>query len=307
MAAIPDNELTQNDELTPGNDDLAKNNEPVLKGESAHMEMAKKHRATEISPLYLGLALVAMWAIGAVGGYLFGLAQARQSTPVQVVVTATPGSNSQPVAQMTQEATQADTSATTATDPNAPPTPTIMEFVLADARHIEGSPDAPVTMIEFSDFKCPYCGRFAAESLERLRKEYVSTGQVRFVYKHYAILGQESSRSAEASECIAEQGKFWEYHDAIFADQATTRSTLDDPRLAELAGQVGVDTTAFEECLASGRYTAQISQQSLSVQALGFRGTPSFLINGVALTGAQPFEVFQQVIEEQLKAVGKAQ
>lgn len=281
--------------------------EATLDNEPTQNQASAQSKVKGVSPLYLGLALVATLAIGAVGGYLFGLAQARQSAPVQVVVTATPSSNSQPVAQMTQEATQADTSATTATDPNAPPTPTIMEFVLADARHIEGSPDALVTMIEFSDFKCPYCGRFVAESLERLRKEYVSTGQVRFVYKHYAILGQESSRSAEASECIAEQGKFWEYHDAIFADQATTRSTLDDPGLAELAGQVGVDTTAFEECLASGRYTAQISQQSLSVQALGFRGTPSFLINGVALTGAQPFEVFQQVIEEQLKAVGKAQ
>lgn len=306
MAAMLDNELTQNDELPPDNDDLAKNKEPVLKGEPAQMEVVKKYKVTEISPLYLGLALVAMWVIGAVGGYLFGLAQTGQSAPVQVVVTATPSSNSQPIVQATQESTQADTSSTTAADPNAPPTPTIMEFVLADARHIEGSPDAPVTMIEFSDFKCPYCGRFAAESLGQLREQYVNTGKVRFVYKHYAILGPESSRSAEASECIAEQGKFWEYHDAIFADQATTRSMLDDPRLAELARQVGADTTAFEECLAAGRYTAQISQQSLSVQALGFRGTPSFLINGVALTGAQPFEVFQQVIEDQLKAVDKA-
>lgn len=280
--------------------------EATFDNEPTQNQQPAQNKATKFGPLYFGLALVAMWAIGAVGGYLFGLAQAGQSAPVQVVVTATPSSNSQPIVQATQESTQADTSSTTAADPNAPPTPTIMEFVLADARHIEGSPDAPVTMIEFSDFKCPYCGRFAAESLGQLREQYVNTGIVRFVYKHYAILGPESSRSAEASECIAEQGKFWEYHDAIFADQATTRSTLDDPRLAELARQVGADTTAFEECLAAGRYTAQISQQSLSVQALGFRGTPSFLINGVALTGAQPFEVFQQVIEDQLKAVDKA-
>jgi hypothetical protein len=136
--------------------------------------------------------------------------------------------------------------------------------------------------------------------LSRIKEQYIDTGQVRFVYKHYAILGPESNRTAEASECAAEQDKFWAYHDIIFADQATTHSTFNADKLTGLAGQIGLDTAAFSECLNSGRYTTQITQQSLSVQSLGIRGTPGFLLNGIFISGAQPFEAFQQIIEEQL-------
>ena len=136
----------------------------------------------------------------------------------------------------------------------------------------------------------------------RIRKEYVETGKVRFVYKHFAILGPESNRAAEASECAAEQGQFWPFHDLVFKDQATTGSTLDRNQLSSLAAEIGLDTAAFEECLSSGKYSFQIVQESQSVQALGVRGTPGFLVNGLYIAGAQPFEVFQQVIDEQLTA-----
>lgn len=136
--------------------------------------------------------------------------------------------------------------------------------------------------------------------MSRIREQYIDTGQVRFTYKHFAILGPESNRAAEASECAAEQDKFWEYHDRLFADQTTTRSTLNDERLLELAAEVGLDTDVLDECLSSGRYTNKVRQESLSIQSMGVRGTPAFLINGTFLSGAQPFEVFQQVIEEQL-------
>lgn len=136
--------------------------------------------------------------------------------------------------------------------------------------------------------------------MPRIREQYIDTGKVRFVYKHFAILGPESNRAAEASECAADQDKFWEYHDRLFADQTTTRSTLNDERLLELAGEVGLDPDALGECLNSGRYTGKVRQESLSIQSMGIRGTPAFLINGTFLSGAQPFEVFQQVIEEQL-------
>ena len=138
--------------------------------------------------------------------------------------------------------------------------------------------------------------------MSQIRTEYIETGKVRFVYKHFAILGPESNRSAEASECAAEQGKFWEYHDLIFEDQDASRSTLDQGRLISLADDIGLDTTAFGECLSSGKYSLQISRESQAVQALGVRGTPGFLVNGLFITGAQPFEVFQQIIEEQLAA-----
>ena len=137
--------------------------------------------------------------------------------------------------------------------------------------------------------------------MSRIREEYISTGKVRFVYKHFAILGPESVRAAEASECAAEQGKFWDFHDFTFADQVDNRTSLNAGNLISIAGQINLDTAAFTDCLNSGRYTSQIRQESLSVQSLGIRGTPAFLINGVLVSGAQPFEVFQQIIEEQLQ------
>ena len=135
--------------------------------------------------------------------------------------------------------------------------------------------------------------------MSRLRTEYIDTGKVRFVYKHFAILGPESSRAAEASECAAEQNEFWAFHDTTFERQ---HSTLNQETLVGIAGELGLDTTTFEECLTSGKYSLQISRESQAVQALGVRGTPGFLVNGLFVSGAQPFEVFQQIIEEQLAA-----
>ena len=136
--------------------------------------------------------------------------------------------------------------------------------------------------------------------MSRIREEYVATGKVRFVYKHFAILGPESNRSAEASECAAEQEKFWEYHDRLFQNAGAAFSP---EKLTEIAAQVGLDSAAFAACLGSSRYAAQISQESLSVQSLGVRGTPAFLLNGIFISGAQPFEAFQQIIDEQLAVV----
>lgn len=121
------------------------------------------------------------------------------------------------------------------------------------------------------------------------------------MYKHFAILGEESTRAAAASECAAEQDKFWEFHDIVFADQTTTASTLDNTRLTELAVSVGIDEKPFFECLASNRYITQVQQESLSVQSLGIRGTPGFVVNGVYIAGAQPYEVFQKLINDQLQ------
>ena len=122
------------------------------------------------------------------------------------------------------------------------------------------------------------------------------------MYKHFAILGLESNRAAEASECAAEQSEFWAYHDLVFEDQVTARSTLDQERLVNFAGDLELNTDAFSECLSSGKYSLQVARDSQAVQALGVRGTPGFLINGLFISGAQPFTVLQQIIDEQLAA-----
>ncbi len=121
------------------------------------------------------------------------------------------------------------------------------------------------------------------------------------MYKNFAILGAESMKSAEAGECAADQGKFWELHDAIYADQVQNRSILNAETLTAMALDAGVDEAAFSECLSSGKYRDALVDEALSIQRMGVRGTPAFLINGMFVSGAQPFEVFQQVIEEQLK------
>ena len=138
--------------------------------------------------------------------------------------------------------------------------------------------------------------------MSRIREEYIDTGKVRFVYKHFAILGEQSNISAEASECAAEQEKFWEFHDAVFEDQVATHSSLSQNTLISIGTNLGLDKDAFSECVNSGRYSNQIKQESFSVQSLGIRGTPAFLVNGILVSGAQPFEVFSQIIEEQVQA-----
>lgn len=125
---------------------------------------------------------------------------------------------------------------------------------------------------------------------------------MKFVYKNFAILGEQSVRSAEASECAAEEGMFWAYHDAIFEDQIKVNSPLNDETLIAIATKIGLDTTAFTECLQSGRFASRISQDAQSISSLGVRGTPGFLVNGRYISGAQPFQVFEQIIEEELQA-----
>ena len=132
----------------------------------------------------------------------------------------------------------------------------------------------------------------------------MDTGKVQFVYKHFSILGAESTRSAEASECAAEQDAFWPFHNLVFADQQENHSSLTDEKLVSVAAELGLDTDAFGECLSSNQYQALIQQDTQIVQSLGVRGTPGFLVNGVFISGAQPFEVFQQLIDEQLALVG---
>ena len=132
----------------------------------------------------------------------------------------------------------------------------------------------------------------------------MESGQVRFVYKNFAILGEESVLAAQASECAADEEKFWEFHDYVFNDQATTASALSHSNLIAMAQEVGLDVDTFTECLDSDKYAARVYQDAQSIQSLGVRGTPGFVVNGRYISGAQPFEVFQQVIEEALQAEG---
>ncbi len=173
----------------------------------------------------------------------------------------------------------------------------MMEAVLDKARHFEGDPNAPVTLVEFGDFKCGYCGKWNQETLPLIRDKYVESGKVRIAYINYPILGPGSMAASEAAECAAQQGKFWEYAESLYENQRT--STTPD-NFTALAEELGLDTDAFAGCLADFSGRDSLESQIGVAQMLGVRGTPAFLINGVPLSGALPFEVFEQMIEASL-------
>ena len=178
----------------------------------------------------------------------------------------------------------------------------LMKTVLAKTRHFKGDPNAPVTIIEFADFQCPYCGRFFDETKPQIDEQYMQSGKVRFAYFNFAFLGPESNSAAEAAECAADQSKFWEYHDKLYGSQSgENQGAFNKDNLKKFAEELGLDTSAFNECLDSGKYTQLIQDESSMASSIGVRSTPTFLINGQAIVGAQPFEIFQQIIDSLLK------
>ena len=163
-----------------------------------------------------------------------------------------------------------------------------------------GSARAPVTIVEFSDFRCSFCKKFWADTLPRLKKSFFEKGTVQFVFRHFAILGKQSEQAALASECAAEQGKFWQYHDKLFANQAAFG--FSESKLKEYAGELRLQQAKFDECLTTGKYKSKVEQETVTAAYLGGRGTPMFLVNEWRLVGAQPFETFAKAIDQVLES-----
>lgn len=191
-----------------------------------------------------------------------------------------------------QQQPAAESQAPTVVDPS--------QFTLRAANTI-ASPNAKITIVEFSDFQCPFCGRFHSTVEAQLMKDYVQTGQVTFVYKHSAFLGQESVWSAQAAECAADQGKFWDYHDLLFTRQnGENQGAFNKDKLVGFAKEMGLDMAKFEPCLQNDETLARVQADTQEGQKAGVRGTPTFFINGQPLVGAQPIEAFQAVLTQQL-------
>jgi protein-disulfide isomerase len=169
----------------------------------------------------------------------------------------------------------------------------------------KGSPDAPVTMVEFSDFQCSFCKKFWRETLPRIEEKYIRTGKVRFVYRHLAILGPPSVQAAMAAECAQEQGRFWPYHDRLFASAGPFG--FSSSNLKRYAKDLQLDSTRFNTCLDTEQPRERVERETMVGRAIGMTGTPGFLINGGRLIGAQPYEVFERIIESMLEAAGKGQ
>ena len=184
----------------------------------------------------------------------------------------------------------------------AVPSPTTAPQV--DQR-ILGSADAPVMIIEFTDLQCPYCARFARDTWPQLRERYVDTGKVRFATRDLPLPFHEFALpAAVASRCAGQQGKFWEYREALFRDQ----SRLGQAPYAELAATFGLDATRFEACRADPKVEQEVRADMKLAASSGISATPSFVIGrvvngafeGEVIAGAQSFAVFQQRLDSLL-------
>jgi protein-disulfide isomerase len=172
--------------------------------------------------------------------------------------------------------------------------------VSLDDDPVKGSPDAKVTIVEFSDFQCPFCQRFFLQTLPQIEEKYIKTGKVRFVYRDFPLnFHQYAQKAAEAAECADEQGKFWEYHDILF-QKLSEWATVGESKFKEYAQQLGLDMQKFNQCLDSGKYANEVQKDYNDGLKYGVSGTPTFFINGIKIVGAQPYSVFEQIIEQEL-------
>jgi protein-disulfide isomerase len=164
-----------------------------------------------------------------------------------------------------------------------------------------GRVDAPVVLIEWAEFQCPFCGRFARDTQPTLVKKYVDTGKVRIEWRDFPYLGPESTTAARAGRAAA-QGKFWQYHDALYHHQFPVNSgKLTEDHLVRLAGTLGMDTTSFRNEMNSPQ-TAKIVQADMQQGiSLGITGTPAFLIGQTPMMGAQPEAAFERAIDDALR------
>jgi protein-disulfide isomerase len=190
-------------------------------------------------------------------------------------------------------------------------------------RNSLGDPNAPIKIVEFADFQCPYCDNFATDTEPLLEEYFINTGKVYFTYRsagnwvsgNLGGVRTESQDSAAAAYCAADQGKFWEMHDALFANNRDVedQGSFTDRRLKAIAESVGLDMDAFNDCYDGGDYKDQVQQDFDDAQAAGIQGTPFFVmtytVNGETMTetidGAQPINVFQQKIEAALLIADK--
>ena len=208
-----------------------------------------------------------------------------------------PTSSPQPA--QTPESTQA-------AQPNQPQIFTVS----LDDDAFKGDPDAPITIVEFSDFQCPFCSRFFQQTLPAIEDNYINTGKVKFVYRDLPLdsLHPNARPSAIAAECAGEQGWFWAYHDILFENQAQwARLASEDLEnsLKQYAQDLSLDVPSFETCLSSDKIADEVNKDALEARSYGISGTPTFFIGTekdgfIKLVGAQPYSSFQRAIDSQL-------
>lgn len=234
------------------------------------------------------------------GGYLMGwLMGSSSGGTVQAVRAAVRESMSTIIAALPSSTGSA---AVAQAQPQQPPTqdPPIRYKVEEAGNPALGPQNAPITIIEFSDFQCPFCKSFHDQTFSRLQKKY--EGKIRFVYRDFPLseIHPLAQGAAEAADCANEQGKFWEYHDMLFQYQPQLEATA----LMAYANKLNLDMKVFQACLESHKYKSEVEGDYAMAIGLGLTGTPTFFVNGRILVGAQPLEAFSAYIDAELATAG---
>jgi len=166
-----------------------------------------------------------------------------------------------------------------------------------------GSPDAPLTILEYSDFLCPYCTRAAQQVVPQIEQEYVTAGKVKLVWKHFVVHGEEAAFAALASECAAEQNAFWEYHDMLFLNNESAVFNIENLKI--FAKDLGLDTAEFNVCLDEAKYSDKIVADYEEGRIREVPGTPTFFVGQTEVIGAKPYEDFKTAIDAELAKLGE--
>ncbi|MDP3994420.1 MAG: DsbA family protein [bacterium] len=216
------------------------------------------------------LIIIGIIVLGGIGLY-FGNSQ-KAKPPIPVAATPSPAKEIQPLSQDLQVET-------------------------ASFGQTLGKKEAKVTMVEFSDFQCPYCQRFSQDTFPQIKKDYIDTGKIYYVFHNYPLLThQYSQKASEATLCAGEQGKFWEMHDQIFTNQQ--KIAVSD--LKNYAQTLELKTNDFNSCLDSGKEAGAVNKDKELGDKLGVSGTPTFFVNGRLVSGALPFSSFKVILDEEL-------
>lgn len=190
--------------------------------------------------------------------------------------------------------------------PQAPTEPPAKVDVAIGHLPTLGADNAKVTVIEFSDFQCPFCERFATDAYPQIYDTYIKTNKIKFAYRHYPLISihPNAQKAHEASECANEQNKFWEYSNLLFKNQtAWSPQAISDAAnsFTGYASELGLNTDQFRSCLDTDKYKENVRKDAADGNKVAVDGTPTLFINGWRLVGAQPFAQIQQIIERELK------
>jgi protein-disulfide isomerase len=241
-------------------------------------------------PTFVSLAVVASAVALAAG--------CKASEGSQSAATASTGAATQTAANISATASPA------AARPAGMPTDSISER--ADRGRIQGDPNAPLWIIEMSDFQCPFCKTWHDSTYPGVVRDYVKTGKVRLAYLNFPLrMHAHAMPAAEAAMCSSAQGKFWEMHDAVFSSQDRWVPTTNaQPIFESLAGALGIDMAAWRTCMSKHLTRALIQADLERSSGAGIESTPSFFVGDQGIAGAQPYAVFRDAIEQQLKKKG---